>query len=109
MRDLLKGSLQFVLIAYFISFFGLATLNLFDVTKKRWIPIYEALMEEFEWRFKDSSNENNDFVLSRGKIILKQFILNGDLPFVTGNYGKTIYFILFIFLLILKIYITILM
>lgn len=88
-----------------ISFIGLVMLHIFDLKKKQGMAIYDLLMEEVQWRFKEDSNLDTSVYIGNIKLILKQFIVNSDLPFVNGNSGKTIYFVLFVLILMVKVYI----
>lgn len=97
-----------LIVCYSFSFFGLIMLHSFELLKKRGTTIYDLLMEQIEWSTRISTIKQEVTRKLYYKRILKEFIVQSDLPFVGGNYGKTIYFIMFVLILLFKVWITLL-
>jgi hypothetical protein len=81
--------------------YGTLLLYTFTNLRKRGAIIFDELTEEIDW-----SNKRKEYIYKppiETRIIIKEFLRSGDLPFTTGVGGQTFYLVSFIILLISSI------
>jgi len=80
--------------ALLIMVFGISILYKFNSIRNKGMIIYDEITEEIDWSSKRKEFLHRPPLETR--IIIKEFLKSGDLPFTSGPNGQSFYLILYI-------------
>ena len=90
-------ALAIFLMGLVLPVFGIIILFRFSQLSRRGMTYYEEITDEVEW---GSLKHNAGRVPLNVRVATKEFLRATDMPIVKGNIGITIYFLLFILLIV---------